>query len=127
MNKKTVNPGWEKTKEVLSTIGMVFKKIGKYAFKLRSVLLALPVVYGAVRLALYAHANLPEQVGINLMESGEYAVLVSRGTAIMGSLAVTAVCLLMMFLSKRTIYPWLISIFSLVLPILLIVTNIFPA
>ena len=125
MDKK--NAGWEKTKEVLSTTGKVLSKIGKYAFKFRSVLLAIPVVYGAVRLALYARANLPEQVGINLMESGEYAVLVGRNTAIMGSLAVTAVCLLMMFVSKRTIYPWLISIFSLLLPVLLIVTNIFPA
>ena len=39
----------------------------------------------------------------------------------------TALCLLMMFLSRKTIYPWIISIFSLVLPFLLIVTNIFPA
>ena len=126
MNKKKVNPAWEKTKAVLSTTGKVFKKIGEYIFKFRAVLMAAPVVYAAVRLAMYAREKLPEQVGINLMESGEYALLVSRNTAIMGSLAVTAVCLLMMFVSRRTIYPWLISIFSLVLPILLIVTNIFP-
>ena len=125
MDKK--NAGWQKTKDALSTTGKVLAKIGKYVFKFRSVLLAIPVVYAAVRLAMYAQANLPEQVGINLMESGEYAMMVSRNTAVMGSLAVTAVCLLMMFVSKRTIYPWVISIFSLVLPILLIVTNIFPA
>ena len=127
MDKKKASAGWDKTKAVLGSIGAVLFKIGKYLFKLRSVLLAIPVVYAAVRLAMYAWENLPEQVGINLMESGEYALLVSRNTAIMGSLAVTALCLLMMFVSKRTIYPWLISIFSLVLPILLIVTNIFPA
>lgn len=127
MEKKKVSPGLEKTKAILGTTGRVFKKIGEYIFKLRSVLMAVPVVYAAVRLAMYAREKLPEQVGINLMESGEYALLVSRNTAIMGSLAVTAVCLLMMFVSRRTIYPWLISIFSLVLPILLIVTNIFPA
>ena len=127
MDKKKTSAGWDKTKAVLGSIGAVLVKIGKYLFKLRSVLLAIPVVYAAVRLAMYAWEKLPEQVGINLMESGEYALLVSRNTAIMGSLAVTALCLLMMFVSKRTIYPWLISIFSLVLPILLIVTNIFPA
>jgi len=127
MNKKKGNPAWEKTKAVLSTTGKVFKKIGEYIFKFRAVLMAAPVVYAAVRLAMYAREKLPEQVGINLMESGEYALLVSRNTAIMGSLAVTAVCLLMMFVSRRTIYPWLISIFSLVLPILLIVTNTFPS
>ncbi len=127
MKKNKVNPGWEKTKNVFGTIGKVFAKIGEYIFKLRSVLLAAPVVYAAVRLALYARENLPEQVGINLKETGEYAMLVSRDTAIMGSLAVTALCLLMMFISRRTIYPWLISIFSLVLPVLLIVTNLLPA
>ena len=127
MRKKKVNPAWEKTKAVFSAIGRVFYKIGKYIFMFRSVLLAAPVVYAAVRLAMYARENLPEQVGINLMESGEYAMLVDRNIAIMGSMAVTAVCLLMMFVSRRTIYPWIISIFSLVLPILLIVTNLFPA
>lgn len=123
MKKNKVNPGWEKTKAVLCATGKVFAKIGDYIFKLRSVLLAIPVVYAAVRLALYARENLPEQVGINLQETGEYAMLLSRDTAIMGSLAVTAFCLLMMFISRKTIYPWLISVFSLVLPILLIVTN----
>lgn len=126
MDKKKVSAGLEKTKDVLGTTGKVFAKIGKFVFKMRSVLLAIPVVYAAMRLALYAQANLPEQVGINLKETGEYALLVSRNTAIMGCLAVTALCLLMMFISRRTIYPWLISIFSLVLPILLIVTNMLP-
>jgi hypothetical protein len=127
MKKKKVSPGWEKTKAVLDTTGKIFVKIGKFIFAVRSVLLAAPVVYAALRLAMYAQENLPEQVGINLQETGEYALMVSRNTAIMGSLAVTALCLLMMFLSRKTIYPWIISIFSLVLPILLIVTNIFPA
>ena len=127
MKKKNVSPGWEKTKAVLNTTGKIFVKIGKFIFAVRSVPLAAPVVYAALRLAMYAQENLPEQVGINLQETGEYALMVSRNTAIMGSLAVTALCLLMMFLSRKTIYPWIISIFSLVLPILLIVTNIFPA
>ena len=127
MKKKKVSPGWEKTKAVLDATGKIFVKIGKFIFAVRSVLLAAPVVYAALRLAMYAQEKLPEQVGINLQETGEYALMVSRNTAIMGSLAVTALCLLMMFLSRKTIYPWIISIFSLVLPILLIVTNIFPA
>ena len=36
-------------------------------------------------------------------------------------------CLLLMFLSRRVIYPWLISIFTLVLPLLLLLSNIYPA
>ena len=127
MNKNKENPGWEKTKAVFQKIGKVFAKIGGYIFKFRSVLMAAPVVYAAVRLALYAQRNLPEQVGINLTETGEYALLLNRNTAILASLGVTAVCLLMMFLSRKTIYPWLISIFSLIVPVLLIVTNLFPA
>ena len=126
MNKKETNPGLEKTKEVLGTTGKVLAKIGKYIYKFRSVFLAIPVVYGAVRLALYAQANLPEQVGINLKETGDYAMMVNRNTAILVSLGVTGVCLLMMFISRKTIYPWLISLFSLVLPILLILTNMLP-
>ena len=76
-------------------------------------------------LAVRNMAQLPEQVGINLQANGEYALVVSRGVAVMGPLAVTAVCLLMMFCSRRVTYPWLISLFSLVLPLLLVVTNLF--
>ena len=126
MKKKETNPGWEKAKEVLATTGKVLAKIGKYIYKCRSVILAIPVVYGAVRLALYAQANLPEQVGINLKETGEYAMMVNRNTAILVSLGITGVCLLMMFISRKTIYPWLISLFSLALPLLLILTNMLP-
>ena len=71
-------------------------------------------------------ARLPEEVGINLLTTGEYEFLIIRGLAVLAPLVVTGICLLMMWISRRTIYPWLISIFSLVLPILLIVTNIFP-
>ena len=59
--KNKANPAWEKTKAVLSTVGKVFAKIGQWIFRLRSVLLAIPVVYAAMRLALYAQQNLPEQ------------------------------------------------------------------
>ena len=127
MKKNKTNSGWEKTKEVFGIIGKVLAKIGVFLFRIRSVLLSVPVVYGAFRLALYARENLPEQVGINMRETGEYAVMIARDTAIMGCMAVTALCLLMMFISRRTIYPWLISIFSLILPVLLIVTNMLAA
>jgi len=47
--------------------------------------------------------------------------------AVMGPLALTALCLVMVFCSKRVVYPWLISIFSLVIPIVIWITNVFPA
>ena len=103
------------------------KNICVWIYRLRSVLLAIPVAVGAIVLALYNQANLPETVGINIQASGEYAETVSRSVAVFGPLAVTAVCLLMVFCSKKVLYPWLISVFSLVLPLLIYITNIFPS
>ena len=102
-------------------------KIGKVLYHLRSFFLAIPVGIAAVVLAIRNMTLLPEMVGINVLASGEYQWMIDRNLAVMAPIVLTAVCLLMMFLSRRVIYPWLISIFSLVLPILLIVTNIFPA
>jgi multidrug efflux pump subunit AcrB len=110
--KKTGNETW--------------RQIGKWIYRLRSVILAIPIAVGAIVLALYNNANLPETVGINIQASGEYAETVSRSVAVLGPLAVTAVCLLMVFCSRKVLYPWLISLFSLVLPLLIYITNIFP-
>ena len=38
-------------------------------------------------------------------------------------LAVTGGCLLMMFLSRKIMYPWIISQFSLILPVFLVFSN----
>ena len=76
-----------------------WKTFFKWVYRLRSVLLAIPVAIGAAVLALYNQANLPETVGINIQASGEYAETVSRNVAVLCPLAVTAVCLLMVFWS----------------------------
>ncbi len=117
----------QNTKAAFQKAGHVFSVIGKVLYHMRKLFLAVPVVWLAVRLYGIAMEKLPPAVGLMLQESGEYARMVDRETAALGCMAVTAVCLLMMFLSRRTLYPWLISLFSLVLPLLLIVTNIFPA
>jgi hypothetical protein len=103
------------------------KKVWKIAYHLRKIILAIPVVFWALRLAAYNSANLPAQVGIDLQASGEFARMISRQTAVMGPLAITGGCLVLMFLSRKSIYPWIISIFSLVLPLLLLLTNLYPA
>lgn len=111
-------------------ICLVFSGIGKgikYASGFKKIWLALPVAIAAVWLAFYTGGKLPDYVGINLLETGEYAFVVSREIAVMGPLAVTAACLLLMFCSRRTLYPWLVSVFSLVLPLLILMINIFPA
>ena len=101
-------PSWlEKTLVVLKKIGKVLASIGKWIYRLRGFFMAIPVALAALFLASRNMERLPEEVGINLLATG--------------------VCLVMMWLSRRTIYPWIISIFSLVLPWLIWITNVFPA
>lgn len=96
-----------------------------WVYRLRSVVLAIPVLVAAIVLAIYNTAHLPEVIGLNLQANGEYAQTITRGVAVMGPLALTAVCLLLMFCSKRVLYPWLISVFSLVLPLVFLFTSAF--
>lgn len=101
------------------------KQLWKWAYRLRSVVLAIPVAFGAVVMAIHNQARLPAKVGFDLQATGEYAQMVSKSIAVFGPLAVTAVCLLMMFCSRKVLYPWLVSLLSLVLPILIFITNTF--
>lgn len=125
---------WERTGPVLQKIADVFKMIGyvigqifHWIFRLRKVFMAIPVVYYAIRIADYNMHNLPEQVGFNLQSTGEFAKMISLETAVYAPLLLTAGCLVLMFCSRRALYPWLISIFTLAIPILFLITNIYPA
>lgn len=116
----------QKDSSGIQTVGSVMKVIGSWIYRLRKVLMAIPVIVAAIYLARYNMANLPAQVGIDLQTTGVYAQMISRDLAVLGPLAVTGGCLLLMFCSRRTFYPWIISIFTLVLPILLYLTNVYP-
>ena len=112
----------EKTKTIWGKISAVFKKIEEVIgvicgciFKLRKIFMAIPVVYLAIQIAQKNLERLPEAVGLNLQSTGEFAVMVTREYAVYGPLGVTAFGLLLMFFSRKTLYPWVISIFSLVL------------
>lgn len=98
----------------------------RWAYRLRSILLSIPVAVAAIALAMRNLRQLPTEVGINMLANGEYQWVISRSMAAWTPVAVTGVCLLMMFLSKKVLYPWLISVFSLVLPLVLLFTNTFP-
>jgi len=111
---------YTKTKRVIGIIVMVL-------YRLRKVFLAIPVVYYALKLARYNMEHLPEVVGINLQASGAFADTISRNSAVMGPLAVTAGCLVLMLFSRKALWPWAVSLFTLVLPILLLVSNLYPA
>lgn len=107
-------------------IWYVCREVFQWIYRLRSLLLALPVMVASIVLAVYSNARLPEYVGLNMQATGEYATVISRSVAVMGPLALTVMCLLLMFCSKKVLYPWLISVFSLALPLLFLFTSTFP-
>ena len=117
-------------KEKQKDVG-TFANICQWVYKLRSVILAVPVVIGAIVLAIYNAANLPDKLQIHFPTTVDKEIMVkvvemSKGTAVFVPLLITAFCLLMMFCSKKTLYPWLISIFSLVLPLFFVFISVFP-
>ena len=101
------------------------KEIWEWAYNLRAVLLSIPVIIGAIVLAILNISRLPDQVGLDMLAVGEFQVTVAKGIAVMAPLALTTVCLLLVFCSKKVLYPWLISVFSLVLPVVLWLSNMF--
>ena len=119
--------GFAKVKAVVNKINRVINAIGLWLFRLRKFVLAAPVVYYALKLAQYNQTHLPEQVGINLQSTGEFAQYISRNLAVMGPLALTASCLILMFCSRKAMYSWAISVFTLALPLLLLISNLYPA
>lgn len=124
---RNTKPAREKCGRILRKIGKVLKSIWVYVYRLRAVLLAVPVAIGAIWLAVMNMSKLPDSVGINLLSNGEFSVMVSKGVAVFVPLGVTALCVFLMLGARKTLYPWLISLFSLVLPLLILVTNIYPA
>ena len=107
------------------------KKIGKKAWPWiwagRKILLSIPVLWLMLYFARLNWNVLPELVGLNLQTTGEYAQYISKELAVYGPMGVTGGCLAMMFLSRKTVYPWMICMFSMLLPLLILITNIFPS
>lgn len=116
---------WGKIYQIYQKVEEVISIIYRCIFKLRKVFLAIPVVLLAIRIASANMDRLPEAVGINMQSNGEFALMVTRNYAVYGPLGITAFCLLLMSFSRKAIYPWVISIFTLVLPYLLYLTNLY--
>lgn len=104
-------------------VGFVLGLTAKWVYKLRSLVLSIPVFVCAGSLAIRNARLLPEMVGINILANGEYQWMISRGAAVLIPLALTTICLALMLCSKKVLYPWLISVFSLVLPLVVWLTN----
>jgi hypothetical protein len=136
--KDKVRPVWDATKKVFSMVGRVFAVIWKAIFSLRGILISAPVAAAALLVASWAEKKLPEVVEIThvvIDREAENALFglfvmtteyITRDVAIFVPLALTGFCLLMTILSKKTLYPWLISIFTLCLPIVMYFLNTYP-
>ena len=127
VGKESKTSSWQKVKTVLNKISDIIDIILTVIYRLRKVFMAIPVVYCAVKLAQYNMENLPSVVGVNMQSNGVFTEMISRDVAVMGPLAITGFCLLMMFFSRKAIYAWAISIFTLILPIILFISNKYPA
>ena len=105
----------------------ILEKIISWFSKFKKIIAAVPVAAGAIVLALYNMGNLPKVVGINLLENGSFTYQIPRGIAVFAPVAVTSICLLLMFCSRRILTPWFVSLVSLLLPVMILITNVFPA
>ena len=112
---------------VIRKIQKVIGIIVSILYHLRKVVLTIPVAYYALKLAAYNGSHLPETVGLFLQADGTFTLEFARSLAVMGPLALTGGCLAMMFLSRKALYAWAISVFSLALPVLLLLSNLYPA
>ncbi len=107
-------------------------RLWQWVYRLRSVLLAIPVAFAAIILAVRNLVKLPDSVMFSsaaLNDAGNLIfqnITVTKALAVWGPFGITIACLAMMFLSKRVVYPWLISLFSLLLPVILLLINTFP-
>ena len=108
-------------KIIEDVIGVICRCI----FKLRKIFMAIPVVCLAMKIASANMERLPEAVGLNMQSTGEFAMMVTREYAVYGPLGVTAFCLVLMFFSRKAFFPWIVSIFTLVLPYLIYFTNLY--
>lgn len=122
-----VGPILSATGHVLSRTGDVLLQIWQTILKFRKIFLAIPVVWAAVKLALQNMERLPEMVGLNLQVDGTYAIQITRELAAWGPVVVTIFCLFLMLCSRRVLTPWLVSVITLVIPIFIWITNVFPS
>ena len=107
----------------LLAIWKAFSGTCVWIYRVRKYIMAIPVAYYAVKLAILNSSRLPEMVGLDIQASGEFARMVSRQNAVLGPLGVTIFCLVLLLCSRKPLLPWLISAFTLILPILIWMTN----
>lgn len=131
----TPRPVIEKIGKGARKTGLFLTKLWHYLFLFRGIILSAPVATAAVILATKCNTDLPETVTVTLPgiamrgENSLFGFLVyqtqfiPRASAVMVPLVLTAACLLLTMCSKRMLYPWLISLLTLSVPLFLLLTN----
>lgn len=114
---------WTQVKTTMAPADRVIGTIGKWIWRLRGLFMAIPVVILAWKLAAYCNVNLPENVGVNLLSTGEFQQYISRQSAVMVPFYITLGCLGLMCCSRKPLALWVVSIFSMAIPLLLLLTN----
>lgn len=120
-------PTRKKLRKFFRRFGRTLRIIWIYIHKFRGILASIPVAIAAVVLALRNMELLPESVGVNLLSDGTYSMMVERPVAVWIPALVTLVCIFLTACSKRTLFPWMVSVLTLLVPLLLWVTNLYPA
>lgn len=100
-------------------------KILAFLYRMRKVFLAVPLLAAAVYEAAKNYAALPAQVGFQLTEAGTFARMYPKEVAVWAPFGLTFLCIVLMFLSRKCVYPWLIGLLSLAIPVLLLFMNQF--
>ena len=120
MENEIINEDVQEFQEPKKTFWQGVVAVLRWIFRLRSVALSIPVAVLAIILAINNAAALP---GPLLIGAGQNVITITKPVLVMGPLALTSFSILMTLFSKRVIYPWVISLFSLVLPLFLVFSN----
>lgn len=116
---QSIGPAMRKIAQVVGTVW-------EWIFKLRKLILAIPVVVAMIMLAVRNFRLLPNEIPVILPTDGLAEQMIPKDVAVYGPIAVTMLCLLLMMCSRKTLYPWVISIFSLILPIMFMLSGMLP-
>lgn len=100
-------------------------KVLAFFYRMRKVFLAVPLLAAAVYEAAKNYVELPAQVGFQLTEVGTFSRMYPREVAVWVPFGMTFICIILMFLSRKCVYPWLIGLFTLAVPVLLLFMNQF--
>lgn len=115
--------GGQKVKAFFARVLFVLKLTVKWAYQLRSLVLSIPVFVCAAALAIRNAQLLPAE--LTSVSIGDSQYVITRGVGVLVPLALTGICIVLMLCSKKMLYPWLVSVLSLVLPWVIWLASVF--